>query len=75
MPTHHHQSMCTGGKTTRIQCFAFSIPQLWSNGEFHPPTSSACYIMVFAIQLYKAYYLVGSLYYNYYFSYLPISCL
>jgi hypothetical protein len=34
-----------------------------------------CYIMVFAIQLYKAYYLVGSLYYNYYFSYLPISCL
>jgi hypothetical protein len=35
----------------------------------------ACYITVFSIQLYKAYYLVGSLYYNYYFSYLPISCL
>jgi hypothetical protein len=34
-----------------------------------------CYIMVFATLLYKAYYLVGSLYYNYYFSYLPISCL
>jgi hypothetical protein len=46
-----------------------ATPSLLPNLKTHLP----CYIMVFAIQLYKAYYLVGSLYYNYYFSYLPIS--
>jgi hypothetical protein len=44
-----------------------------NRGHYPLVTWQQCYIMVFAIQLYKAYYLVGSLYYNYYFSYLPIA--
>jgi hypothetical protein len=48
------------------------VPECWRDDS---NCTEMCYIMVFAIQLYKVYYLVGSLYYNYYFSYLPISCL